>query len=485
MAEMKKKAGLIFFTIPGIGHLGSSLELAQLLINRHNHLSITMICMKLPHAPYSDAYIRSITASQPQIQAIDLPHVEPPPQELLNRSIPHYIWTLLQILKPQVKATVQNILSSSQSNPVIGLVIDVFCSPMIDVGNDLGIPSYLFMPSNVGFLSLMLSLQKRQVGDVFCDSDSKWLIPGFPDPFPSSVMPDAVFSKEGGYAAYYNLAKRFQDSKGIIVNTFQELEQYAINALCNGQIQTPSIYAVGPLINLKGHPNPNLDHAQHDRILKWLDEQPDSSVVFLCFGSRGSFDPPQTREIAQALQRTGVRFLWTKRSPPTTTKKEERTLPEGFLEWTEGRGMLCDWAPQVEVLAHKAIGGFVSHCGWNSILESLWFGVPILTWPIYAEQQLNAFRMVREFRLAVELRLDYRRGSDLVMAEEIENGLKQLMDRDNMVHKKVKEMQEVARKVVLSGGSSFSSVEKLIDVMTLNFMVGLPSHFDESINEKA
>ncbi|XLR38167.1 hypothetical protein HN51_024949 [Arachis hypogaea] len=104
----------------------------------------------------------------------------------------------------------------------------------------------------------------------------------------------------------------------------------------------------------------------------------------------------------------------------------------------EGRGMICEWAPQVEILAHKASAVFVSHCGWNSILESLWFGVPILTWPIYAKQQLNASLMVKEFGLALELKLDYRTDSDVVMANEIEKGLKQLMDKDSVVHKKVK-----------------------------------------------
>ena len=238
MAEMNKKEELIFFSIPGSGHLPSSLELAQLLIKHHNHLSITILCMKLPYAPYSDAYIRSVTASQPQIQAIDLPQVEPPPQELL-RSPPHYILTFLQTLKPHVKAIVKNI-SSSHSNTVVGLVIDVFCAPLIDVANDLGIPSYLYMPSNVGFLNLMFSLQKREVGDAFNDSDPQWLVPGLPDPVPSSVLPDAFFNKQGGYATYYKLAQRFKDSKGIIVNSFSELEQYAIDALCDGQIPSPS-----------------------------------------------------------------------------------------------------------------------------------------------------------------------------------------------------------------------------------------------------
>ncbi|XP_057442282.1 UDP-glycosyltransferase 71K2-like [Lotus japonicus] len=463
LSEMKKKAELIFITTPAIGHLAPVLEFAQQLINLHHHLSITVLCMKFPNTPSpSDSYARTVLASQPQIQLIDLPEVEPPSQEQ-QKSPEYYVFTYVESLVPHVKDTIQNIVSSNP-NPVVGLVLDFFCVPMIDVGNELGIPSYLYFISNVGCLSLMLSLQKRTIEDVFNKSDPEFLVPGFSNLFPSNVLPNACLNKDGGYVAFYKIAQRFRDTKGIIVNTFSDLEHDIIDALSDDH--TPPIYAIGPLINLKGHPNPNLDQAKHDLIMKWLDEQPESSVVFLCFGSWGSFGPSQTREIALGLQRSGVTFLWALRSSPTTDN-EEKTLPEGFLEWMEleGRGMICGWAPQVEVLAHKAIGGFVSHCGWNSILESLWFGVPTLTWPIYAEHQLIAFMMVKEWGLAVELRLDYRRTSALVMAEEIEQGLKNLMDKDSEVRKKVQEMKEKAKKAVLSGGSSFISVRQLIDDM--------------------
>ncbi|XP_004490589.1 UDP-glycosyltransferase 71K2 [Cicer arietinum] len=457
-----KKAELIFIPSPGIGHLTSSLEFAKLLINTNTNLHITVLCINLPDTPFSDSYIKSVLNSQPQIHLIDLPKVEPPSKELFITP-PSYFKTLIETLIPHVKATIQNILSS-HSNQVVGLVLDFFCISIVDVGTELGIPSYLFLTSNVGFLGFMLSLQTRQINDVFHDSDPELLIPGFSNPVPSSVLPNSAFSKDGGYEAYYKLAERFNNTKGIIVNTFSELEKYAIDALYDHYDRTPPIYAVGPLIDLKSQPNPNLHQAQRDLILKWLDEQPHKSVVFLCFGSMGSFGSSQTREIALGLKHSGVRFLWAMRSPPTSNN-EEKILPEGFLEWMEGKGMICEWAPQVEVLAHKAIGGFVSHCGWNSILESLWFGVPILTWPIYAEQQLNAFRMIKEFGLAVELRLDYRKGSDVLVAEEIEKGLKTLMDKDNVVHKKLQEMKEIARKAVVNGGSSFISVGKLIDNM--------------------
>ncbi|XP_028065239.1 UDP-glycosyltransferase 71K2-like [Camellia sinensis] len=117
-------------------------------------------------------------------------------------------------------------------------------------------------------------------------------------------------------------------------------------------------------------------------------------------------------------------------------------LPDGFIERTKGKGMVCGWSPQAEVLAHKAIGGFVSHCGWNSIMESLWNGVPLVTWPMSAEQQLNAFTMVRELGVAVEMRLDYRRGGDLVMADEIERAVRSVMVSDSDVREKVKEIGE-------------------------------------------
>lgn len=121
----------------------------------------------------------------------------------------------------------------------------------------------------------------------------------------------------------------------------------------------------------------------------------------------------------------------------------------------------------MEVLGHRAIGGFVSHCGWNSILESLWYGVPIVTWPLYAEQQINAFLMARDLGLAVELRLDYMNGSgDFVLADEIERALRRLMDSNSEIRRRVEKMSEICRKAVDDdGGSSFTSFGSLIEVM--------------------
>ena len=342
---------------------------------------------------------------------------------------------------------------------------------MIDLANQLGLPSYLYLTSGAGFLGLKLHLPTRhaQIGTEFEDSDPDLDLPSFVNPVPVRVLPEAVSNKHGGYATYIKLAQRFRDVKGIIVNTFAELEPYAIESFADGE--TPPVYTVGPVLDLGGQAHPGSDRIERDKVMEWLDAQPETSVMFLCFGSMGSFGAPQVREIALGLERSGRRFLWALRLPgpdgklggaPDRTKLTE-ILPEGFLDRIGERGMICGWAPQMEVLAHKSIGGFLSHCGWNSILESLWNGVPTATWPMYAEQQLNAFRLVKELGLAVEMRLDYRQQEgDVVKAEEIEGAVRGVMEDYSMVRKMVKEMGEMSRRAVMDDGSSTKALRRLI-----------------------
>ncbi|CBI23929.3 unnamed protein product, partial [Vitis vinifera] len=116
------------------------------------------------------------------------------------------------------------------------------------------------------------------------------------------------------------------------------------------------------------------------------------------------------------------------------------------------------------ILAHSAVGGFVSHCGWNSTLESMYYGVPVATWPMFAEQQINAFQMVKDLGLAVEIKMDYNKDSSyIVSAQEIEIGLKNLMNIDNEVRKKREEMKKISRKVMIEGGSSHFSLGHFIE----------------------
>ncbi|KAF3952059.1 hypothetical protein CMV_022350 [Castanea mollissima] len=294
--------------------------------------------------------------------------------------------------------------------------------------------------------SLMLHLQTlrdEQKQDIteFKDSDAELVLSSFVNPIPARVLPGVVLDREGG-TLILDYARRWRETKESHVGSGD----------------------------------------QRSDIMKWLDDQPQSSVVFLCFGSRGGFGDNQVKEIAKALERGGFPFLWSLRRPPpkgklaypTEHENLEEVLPEGFLDRTARIGKIIGWAPQVAILSHPAIGGFVSHCGWNSILESLWFGVPIATWPLYAEQQFNAFEMVKEMELAAEIMLDYLAeytdNQITVTSEEIERGIKQLMENDSKIRKNVKEMTEKSRKALMDGGSSHFSLGRIIDDVIIDSM---------------
>lgn len=346
---------------------------------------------------------------------------------------------------------------------------------MIDLAPEFAVPSYVFFTSSAGFLGFVLNLPEQYKEW----DDSDWSVPSYSNPVPLSVLPGFDFDENDHYAFVHH-AKRFRKVNGIIVNTFAELEPHAVGSFLK---EDPPVYTIGPVLDLTGGATlSKTSIAERGRITLWLDKQPPSSVVFLCFGSMGSFAADQVREIAFGLEKSGYRFLWSLRKPlppgvlgmPVEyANPQEEVLPAGFLDRIGERGMICGWAPQLEVLAHAATGAFVSHCGWNSTLESVWFGVPIVAWPMYAEQQLNGFQLVKDLGMAVEMRLDYRKNAAVVVtAEEVEKGIRGVMEDDvgGEVRKRVMEMKEKSRAALMAeNGSSYASLGRLVsDMLSLS-----------------
>ncbi|XP_004304513.1 PREDICTED: putative UDP-glucose flavonoid 3-O-glucosyltransferase 3-like [Fragaria vesca subsp. vesca] len=467
-----KRAELVFIPTPSTGHLVSTIEFSKRLLDRCDQFSVTILLMKSPFGVAADQSLPA--ASNTNIKLIHLPNINPP---IKLDSVEKFLSDYIETYKHHVKDTILNQVLPNSSR-IAGVVIDMFCTTMIDIANELKVPSFLFFTSGAAFLGLLLCLPERYdlVGKEFVHSDPDSIVPSYVNPVPTNVLPGFVFNN-GGYVSFASHARRFKETKGVIINTLVELESHAVHSIFRvgegdqSDQPWPAVYPVGPLIDTKGEHQVRSDR---DRIMEFLDNQPPKSVVFLCFGSFGSFDEAQLREIAIGLEKSGHRFLWSVRQRPPKGKTEfpgeyknyEDFLPQGFLERTKGVGMLCGWAPQVEVLGHKSTGGFVSHCGWNSILESLWYGVPIVTWPLYAEQQVNAFLIARDLGLGVELRLDYVYGSgDFVSADEIERAVTGLMVGDSEIRKRVVEMSEMCRRAVDDGGSSSTSLGSLIKVL--------------------
>ncbi|KAI3504109.1 hypothetical protein L1887_32653 [Cichorium endivia] len=470
-------AELVFVPVPGIGHIMSTIEMAKVLANHDERLSIIVLLINPPYPAFAlTTYIQSLrNMAIERITFIELPQDETLPK--LDAKAPlTSCYEFVNSHSKHVRNVVADMISRPGSNPVVGFVLDILCTGMIDVANEFNVPSYVFFTSNAAFLGFNLYIETlvHQNQDIIELSNScgEMHIPSFLQPVPTKVFP-VVYQTHEGLDFLKNSVRQLREAKAIMVNTFLELETHAVKSL-SSDTSVPPVYSVGPILNIDGVAGKSKD----SDVIGWLDGQPPSSVVFLCFGSMGCFDEVQVKEIALALERSGHRFVWSLRRPPLKEKSFEvlpddyddprMVLPDGFLERTVGTGKVIGWAPQAALLAHEAVGGFVSHCGWNSMLESLWFGVPTATWPMYAEQQMNAFEMVVELGLAVEIKLDYKNNvfnpEDnivIVTAKEIESGIMRVME-DNELREKVKQMSRMSRATVIKGGSSYASVDCLV-----------------------
>ncbi|EOA30465.1 hypothetical protein CARUB_v10013590mg [Capsella rubella] len=461
-------------------HLKSMVEMAELLVSRDTNLSITIII--IPFIAGRDYIAGLSSASNSRLRYIVISDEDEPISELTSFE------THVENQVPKVKDAVGKLVEAYSTLPdsprVVGLVLDIFSTSMLDVAKQFGLPPYIYCTPCAGILGVVSHIQMLYDENKYdvCESDYEnsdavLNVPSLSRPYPVKCIPD-FFASKATLPMVVNLPRKVKEMKGILINTVAELEPYVLKYLSSGD--TP-VYPIGPLSHLN-QVGDSKDEKQSD-ILRWLDDQPPSSVLFLCFGSKGGFSEEQAREIAVALERSGCRFLWSLRraSPnifrehPSDFTNLEEVLPEGFFERTKDIGRVIGWAPQVAVLAKPAIGGFINQSGWYSFLESLWFGIPTAVWPLYAEQKFNTFMMVEEIGLAVEIKKYWRENHLMgtskvtVTAEEIETSIKRLMDKDGDVRKKVKEMSKKCHLALMEGGSSWIAMGKFIEDVTKSY----------------
>ncbi|CAL5343596.1 unnamed protein product [Camellia sinensis] len=252
---------------------------------------------------------------------------------------------------------------------------------------------------------------------------------------------------------------------GLILNTFEDLEGPLLS-----QIRTlcPNLYTIGPLhahlkARLAADTTPvssfsSSSFRPEDRTcLTWLDEQPPKSVVYVSFGSLVTITEEQLVEFWVGLVNSGKRFLWVIRPDSMAGKEWESQIPTELREEAKKRGYIVGWAPQEEVLGHPSVGAFLTHSGWNSTLESVFEGVPMICWPYFVDQQINS-RFVGE---VWKLGLDMKDTCDRVIVEKMVNDVMDV--RKEEFSRSAERMANLARQSVSKGGFSSVNLDRLIE----------------------
>ncbi|OEL25028.1 DIMBOA UDP-glucosyltransferase BX9 [Dichanthelium oligosanthes] len=242
-------------------------------------------------------------------------------------------------------------------------------------------------------------------------------------------------------------------SSGLILNTFDALERRELEGL-RRDLAMP-VFDIGPLH--KFSPAGDSSLVRPDRsCLEWLDAWPPASVLYVSFGSLACISPQDLVETAWGIADSGVPFLWVVR-PGMVGGSAHQELPEGFEAATRGRGMVVAWAPQEEVLRHRAVGGFWTHNGWNSTMESICEGVPMLCRPSFGDQMGNARYVEHVWRVGFEVDGELERGS-------VEAAIRRLMtDKDGgEMRARAGELKKAAAECTGKGGSSCLAIDKLV-----------------------
>jgi hydroquinone glucosyltransferase len=455
--ELAPPQKVVIFAIPGAGHLIPLVELARRLAVDQS-LAVTVVTLTGMSNPATDAAVLSslpasvATAALPAVSLDDLP-----PDigfgtlmfELVRRSLPH----------------LRALMLGPSSGPVTALVCDFFGTSALPLAAELGVQGYVFFPNSFALISIM-----RHIVELHGDA-----APGeyrdLPDPLPLSGgpvlrhadLPDGFRDRtDPVYAYLVEEARRYSRADGFLVNSFEELE-IAMAEKFKRHAEGgafPPVYPVGPFVRPSSG-----EESDESACLEWLDRQPEDSVVYVSFGTGGALSVEQTAELAAGLETSGHRFLWVVRMPSldgnpcalATIPGADNPLawlPEGFLERTRGRGLaVAAWAPQVRVLSHPATAAFVSHCGWNSALESVAAGVPMVAWPLYAEQKTNAAILTEVTGVALR---PAARGDGLVACEEIAAAVRELMEgeKGSAARCRARELRQAAARAWSPEGSS-------------------------------
>ncbi|KAI8532773.1 hypothetical protein RHMOL_Rhmol11G0240300 [Rhododendron molle] len=354
------------------------------------------------------------------------------------------------------------------------IVADMFFPWATEAAAKFGIPRLVFHGTSFFALCASENLRLYKPHREVSSDDEPFLVPDLPHQIKLTKMQLPQHERSESETDFARLVVRMKESEllsyGVIVNSFYELEtEYADYYR---DVLKRRAWHIGPVslcnreIEDKAQRGKEASIDEHE-CLKWLDSKKLNSVIYICFGSVAKFDASQLYEIAMGIESSGQQFIWVVRRGENENASEE-WLPAGFEERMKDKGLIIrGWAPQVLILDHEAVGGFVTHCGWNSTLEGISAGVSMATWPVFAEQFYNEKLVTEILRIGISvgaLKWKTRTTSGGVTREQIGKAVRRVMvgKEAEEMRNRAKEFKEMAKKAVEEGGSSRTNLNDII-----------------------
>lgn len=388
------------------GHVSPYLELSKRLINKHFFIYFcsTPIILTSIKEKINEKQSKSI-----QLVELHLtPSPELPPDHHTTKNIPNHLIPKLREALNSSAPSFDLILELLKPDLV---VYDIFQPWAATLSSSRGIPAVQLLTSGAAIVSFALHKMTGQEKEF----PFKKLTPRY---FQNYAFRGGKRPPEKQNKFRSELTEGMKKSSEIVlIKTFEELEGGYFDYL--GELLEKKVVPVGPLVE-----SPS-ETGGKGEMMTWLDKKEEGSVVFVSFGSECFLTKEEIEEVALGLELSNVNFLWVIRFPVDEETKADDVLPKGFLERVGGRGMIWQsWAPQINILAHPSIGGFITHCGWSSIMESMGMGVPILALPLHMDQPFNA-RLVEDVGVGVEIWRDENNGA--MKGEEIAKTIRHVM----------------------------------------------------------
>ncbi|XP_021750807.1 UDP-glycosyltransferase 84B1-like [Chenopodium quinoa] len=478
MEEENKKIHVLMVAFSSQGHINPMLRLGKHLQNKGLHvtLAVTEIFLhriaKINHL--TTATTTTNTDNQiPSISGIDIVSFSDGLSLEYDRksNLDTYMKTLAEFGPVNLTSLITSLGCDITSPKKFSCVINNPFVPWVaDVAVRLGIPCGMLWIQPCTLFAIYHGFYKSPEDFPTKENPEKSVnLPGLPllqtSDLPSFVLPFNVFGSLAN--VFFESMENIHKLRWVMANSFYELEKEVIDSMSKFVV----IKGVGPLVpsTLLGQD----DHEERDfvgidmwkaddRCIEWLNQKDPNSVVYVSFGSLVVLSKTQMESMATAIRESKRPFLWVVKPSQIQTTEGAGELPKGFLDETKGQGLVVPWCPQIMVLSHKSIACFVTHCGWNSMLETISAGVPVIAYPMWTDQPTNAKLMADIFGVGLRLR-PYNDG--LVESETIKECIEEIMDgpRAAEIRAKAVEWKSMARDAVASGGSLDRNIQEFVD----------------------